>query len=126
MAKIIDVTKYGKNKKGHRRYMFTPSLKLGVTTTGFLTVFIICLLSLLYLVQANRTATYGFEIEKYEKMIGTLKEEKEKLELEAARLRSTNKIKEEVERMNMHPVDSTKISYYEIKKHLAMTRNNAE
>lgn len=126
MAKIIDIVHYGKDKKGSRRSMFKPSVRFGLTAMGFVTVIIICLLSMLYLVQANRTATYGFEIEQYDKLITDLSEEKDRLELEAARLRSTTKIKEEVEQMNMHEVDTTKISYYDIKKYLAMEEKQTE
>lgn len=126
MGKIIDITKYGNDKQGARRSMFKPSVRFGLTAIGFVTIIIVCLLAMIYLMQANKTATYGFEIEKYDKMITDLQEEQDKLELEAARLRSTTKIKEEVEKMNMQEVDTTKISYYDMKKALAMEEKQTE
>jgi cell division protein FtsL len=125
MGKIIDINKYGKKKKGLRQYTFKGNLKLGVTSVGFITILMVCMLSILYLIQTNRTVTYGFEIEKYDQEIESLREEKEKLELEAAKLRSTSQIKENLEKLNMQDIDPTKISYYEVKKYLALNNKRS-
>lgn len=120
MGKIIEITKYGRDKKGFRKGNIKPSFKPGVTIIGFITITIVCLLALFYLIQTNKTATFGFEIENYDKKITGLKEERAKLELRAARLRSTNQIKEKLEKLNMQEVDPTKISYYKMRKGLAL------
>ncbi|MBU2025813.1 MAG: hypothetical protein ABIC19_01825 [Patescibacteria group bacterium] len=120
MGKIIEITKYGKNKKGSRRRTINSPVRLGVTAVGFITVLIVCSLALLYLMQANKTATYGFEIEEYDNAISELKKEQDRLELEAARLRSTNQIKANLEKLNMMEVDPTKISYYEVDSQMAV------
>ena len=122
MGKVIEVTRYGGKRKGQRQRTMKAPIRLGVTTIGFVTVAIVSALALLYLMQANRTATYGFEIEKYDKSISELKKEKTRLELEAAKLRSTNQIKENLDKLNMQEVDPTKISYYEVEKLLAVDK----
>ncbi|MEA3273573.1 MAG: hypothetical protein U9Q72_03215 [Patescibacteria group bacterium] len=120
MGKIIEITKQKKNIRGRRRRTISSPIKLGVTTLGFITIMVICFLSLLYLLQANRTATCGFQIEEYDNAISKLTKEKAELELEAAKLRSTNQIKEKLETLNMREVDPTKIGYYEVGKYLAL------
>ena len=87
MGKIIDVNRK-RNKRGRRSHTIRPPVKLGVTSVGFITVLIICFLALLYLIQANRTATYGFRIEEYDNLISNLRKEKSELELEAAKASS--------------------------------------
>jgi hypothetical protein len=116
MVEKIDIFKK-KIKPGNARCSrLSLPFKCGTTAVGLATVLIICLLSLFYLVQANRTATYGYEIEKYDNKLSELKKERASLELEAAKLRSTNQIKENLEKINMWEVDPAKISYYEIEE----------
>ena len=118
MGKIIEINRFGGSKKGKRKRTIKMPFKLGITSVGFATVLIVCVLALLYLVQANRTATYGYEIEKYDNMISELKKEQDRLELEAANLRSTNQIKENLEKLNMNEVDPTKVTYYQVDHYL--------
>ncbi|MBD3300670.1 MAG: hypothetical protein GF347_04940, partial [Candidatus Moranbacteria bacterium] len=62
MGKIIELTQYKGRKAKPRRYIFRNKIKVGLSTLGFFTILIIFALSILYLTQANRTATYGYEI----------------------------------------------------------------
>jgi cell division protein FtsB len=115
MARVIEITKYGKQGKGKRKFMFFPKFQPGVTTTGIATIIIIGALCFIYLMQANQTATFGYEIEKLDKKLEALKKENQVLELEGAKLRSTNKVKERLENneINMIDVDPKEITYYE-------------
>ncbi len=124
MGKILDIPtqRLNKRKRRHRQHTLSMPIKLGVTSVGFITVMVICFLALLYLIQANRTATFGFKIEEYDNAIAELKKEKADLELEAAKLRSTNQIKEKLEKLNMQEVDPTKVSYYETEGSLALEK----
>ncbi|MBD3244638.1 MAG: hypothetical protein GF335_01455 [Candidatus Moranbacteria bacterium] len=119
MGRVIEINKYGRNKKGFRKGMVKPRFKFGVTFAGYVTIIIIFALSLVYLMQTNRTATYGFEVKKYDQRIEELEKERQELELEAAKLRSTNRIKENLDQLNMIEVDPTKITYYEVTRNLA-------
>lgn len=62
-------------------------------------------MSLLYLVQANSTATKGYEIEKEQDRIKTLNSQSEKLELEMARLRSTKELDGLPGKLNLKPLE---------------------
>jgi cell division protein FtsL len=124
MRNIVDIPKQKRNKSSrrHRQHTLKMPIKLGVTSIGFITLMIICFLALLYLIQANRTATYGFKIEEYDDAISKLKKEQSELELEAAKLRSTNQIKENLDKLNMQEVDLTKVVYYKTGGYLALEK----
>ncbi len=89
--------------KPKRQHAFMPKLQIGPATLGVITVLVILLMSLLYLIQANSTATKGFEIENEQERIKKLDSQGEKLELEMAKLRSTNQLNQMPEKLNLVP-----------------------
>jgi cell division protein FtsB len=93
------------NQRMTPRHGITPRIKVGPATLGIVTIVIILLMSLLYLVQANSTATKGYEIEKQQERINTLDSQSEKLELEMAKLRSTKELDGLPEKLNLKPVE---------------------
>ena len=115
MAKIIELTQYKGKSRKPKKYLIRPKIKIGISALGFFTVIILFFLSIMYLIQANRTATFGIEIKEYDKTIEELKKERRELELKAAKLRSTTNIKENIDNLNMIQVDRKAISYYTIK-----------
>lgn len=92
------------NQQTRPRYSILPKIQIGPATLGVITIVIILLMSLLYLVQANSTATKGYEIEKEQERIKTLNSQAEKLELEMARLRSTKELEVMPEKLNLVPL----------------------
>jgi len=97
------VSKSSHNQK--QRYGVMPKIHLGPATLGIITIVIILLMSLLYLMQANSTATKGYEIEKEQEKINKLNSQSEKLELEMARLRSTKELEVIPQKLNMIPFE---------------------
>ena len=93
------------NQRMTPRHGITPKLKIGPATLGIVTIVIILMMSLLYLIQANSTATKGYEIEKQQNRINTLNSQSEKLELEMAKLRSTKELDGLPGKLNLKPVD---------------------
>jgi len=93
----------GEIKEFKRKHALLPKLTIGPATLGVITGLVILLMSLLYLIQANSTATKGFEIEKEQERIKKLDSQGEKLELEMARLRSTNQLNEAPQKLNLVP-----------------------
>jgi len=89
-----------------RKHALGPKIKLGPATLGVITLVIILCMSLLYLMQANSTATKGYEIEKERERITKLESQSEKLKLEIAKLRSTNLSDEVPEKLNLKPLES--------------------
>jgi hypothetical protein len=91
------------HKEPKQRYGIMPKIKIGPATLGVITILIILLMSLLYLMQANSTATKGYEIEKEQDKMKKLESQAEKLELEMARLRSTKELDGIPEKLNLKP-----------------------
>jgi len=81
---------------------------------GIITLFIILLMSLLYLIQANSTATKGYEIEKEQERIKKLESQAEKLELEMAKLRSTKELDEIPQKLNLIPLPADELSVIQV------------
>jgi len=86
-----------------QRYGIMPKIQVGPATLGIITILIVLLMSLLYLMQANSTATKGYEIEKGQEKMKKLESQSEKLELEMARLRSTKELDGIPEKLNLKP-----------------------
>ena len=106
MSAITFYKQIARNNQGMTpRHGITPKIKIGPATLGIITIVIILLMSLLYLVQANSTATKGYEIEKEQERINTLNSQSEKLELEMAQLRSTKQLDGLSDKLNLKPVD---------------------
>lgn len=99
-----------KNQEVKPRYSLMPKIKIGPATLGVVTIAIILLMSLMYLIQANSTATKGYEIEKQQDRIKTLESQAEKLELEMARLRSTKELDGIPEKLNLKPLPDEEIA----------------
>jgi protein involved in sex pheromone biosynthesis len=91
------------SRKPVQRYGIMPKIQIGPATLGVITILIILLMSLLYLIQANSTATKGYEIEKEQEKMKKLDSQAEKLELEMARLRSTKELEGIPEKLNLIP-----------------------
>jgi len=92
-----------RDQKQKQRYGIAPKIQVGPATLGVITLLIVLLMSLLYLMQANSTATKGYEIEKEQEKMKKLESQAEKLELEMARLRSTKELDGIPEKLNLKP-----------------------
>ncbi|MBD3238867.1 MAG: hypothetical protein GF332_04500 [Candidatus Moranbacteria bacterium] len=123
MSKIVELNQFKSGSGSLRKRTIKQPMRFGVVSVGFVTILIIFILSLVYLMQANRTATYGFEIDKYNERLQELEKEREKIEIEAARLKSTNEIKSNLDKLNFLQVDQTKVAAHYITKELAEANN---
>lgn len=92
-------------KNPKQRYGIMPKIQMGPATLGVITIVIIFLMSLLYLAQANSTATKGYEIEREQEKIDKLNSQSEKLELEMAQLRSTKQLDNLPQQLNLKPLE---------------------
>jgi cell division protein FtsL len=69
---------------------------------GLLLLFVaIFVAGLFYLVQVNGLATKGYQIRDLENKVAVLKETNKKLEVEVTELRSTARVNQEIEKLNM-------------------------
>lgn len=74
------------------RHQFTRG-SLGPVAHVVLIALMLCVLGLIYLTQITKTSTYGYEIQKLEAQKTQLAEQKQVLEVEAARLQSLDNVK---------------------------------
>ena len=109
MARLLTFTKSNTAKRGIRKKTISDKLRVGSVTLGFITVTLICLLSLFYLSGVNSLATKGYDIKFYEERLNELKKENQRLKTEAAELQSMRRLKDSVEKLNM--VSVRNVSY---------------
>lgn len=111
MARFFTLTKSKSNDyvSFRRRRSVEGKKGAGPVSLKFITIVIITLLSLLYLAQANRSATKGYAIKELEEEKIELEEDIEALEVEASRQRSLKEIEAKTQDLGMVEVD--KVEY---------------
>ncbi|MDP2918300.1 MAG: cell division protein FtsL [bacterium] len=109
MARFLNLASSGEIQRGKRKKTLRRKVKIGPVALCFVTILLLCLVSLFYLTQGNQVATKGYEIKDLENKLNNLKEENRKLELEAASLQSVRNVEEGAKKLNMVPIE--KMSY---------------
>lgn len=109
MGRLLTLTRSDTVEFGIRKAAFKPQVKIGKKSIGFITIVLFLVLSLFYLAQANQIATKGYEIRALEQKKADALEQQERLEVEAARLRSIKQIEANAENLKMVP--ATEINY---------------
>ena len=87
------------------------SLKIGPVSLNFLTIIIICLLAFFYLIQSQQSSVKGYQIKDLQEEKQAAVEQNERLQIEAAQLKSIENIKNAAESSEMVP--STELNYLE-------------
>ena len=85
------------------------SFKIGPISLNFLTIIIICLLALFYLIQSQQSSVKGYQIKDLQEEKQVAIEENEKLQIEAAQLKSIENIKNTADSLEMIP--STELNF---------------
>lgn len=110
MARFFTLTNSKKSFNGfERRRTINVKRGAGPVSLKFITIAILAVLSLLYLVQANSSATKGYSLKALEEERTKLEAQNERLEVEAARQKSLKEIKNKTQNSGMVPVD--KVDY---------------
>jgi hypothetical protein len=111
MGRFFTLTNSKKSFNGFERRRTIGSVKKGAgpVSLKFITIAILAVLSLLYLVQANRSATKGYSLKALEEEKTRIEAQNERLEVEAARQKSLKEIEAKTKDLNMVPVD--KVNY---------------
>ncbi len=73
--------------------MQRESLRLGPVSNAVVLVVLACLLGLVYLTQVTKTNAYSYQIKNLQNQQSGLKEQRDELEVAAARLQALNTIK---------------------------------
>ncbi|MEK7447551.1 MAG: hypothetical protein AAB632_02025 [Patescibacteria group bacterium] len=97
-----------KKKKVFNKKQRNP-FKVGKMTVGFMAVFVLLPLCIFLLSQTNQMTMKGDDISRLEKRKQELTDEKQRLEVEAARLQSIQEIQKDVSKTDMVP--TKKVNY---------------
>lgn len=108
-----------KKKKVFNKKQRAP-FKVGKMTIGFMAVFVLLPLCIFLLSQTNQRTMKGDNISKLEKRKQELIDEKERLEVEAARLQSIQEIQNDVSKTDMVP--TKKVNYINSSTGVAVNR----
>lgn len=104
MAKYVTLTNYGSGQKGKRKKTVKNYLRTGPVSLAIITIVLTCLVALLFLTQVFDSSTKGFEITELRQRAEELKKENEKLEIEAAKLKSFENLESQAKKLNMTPI----------------------
>jgi len=85
------------------------TLKIGPVSLNFLTISIISLLALFYLIQSQQAATKGYTIRELEKQKEEVVAKNEELQIESAKLKSVENIKNTADNLGM--VSTVELNY---------------
>lgn len=117
MGRLLTITRSDSVEFGLRKQAFSPQVKVGKKSLGFITIVLFLVLGLFYLAQTNEIATKGYKIRELEEKKAQELKKQERLNIEAARLRSIKQIQENAMNLNMVPV--TEINYVSPAKSVA-------
>jgi hypothetical protein len=99
---------------------YRKQFRVGKITLGFFGIAIFLSLSLFYLSQTNEVTAKGYDISSLEKKKQALAEEKERLQIEAARLQSIQQIQQDISSTDMIPVE--KVNYVRSVSNVAVNK----
>ena len=106
MGRFFTLTNSRKSFNGfERRRTISAKKGAGPVSLKFITIAILAVLSLLYLAQANRSATKGYSLKALEEEKTKIEAQNERLEVEAARQKSLKEIESKTKDLGMMPVD---------------------
>jgi hypothetical protein len=98
-----------KSRKKIRKTTLSQRLEKGVTAVFFIIILAICLLSLVFLTQSNKSATKGYELKRLRDQREALLMENDKLKMQIADLRSIEALENDPKISTM--VDATNPQY---------------
>lgn len=107
-------SKYSREKFHGGVSLSSQKVNIGLVSLSFITVVILCLLGLMYVVQANDIANKGYNINKIEKEIQTLKDDNEELRTEIAKNQSIHNLQSFREDLNLSNISPSDVQHIEV------------
>ena len=97
----------GRTKPVRRKFTknYKKTFRVGKVSLGFVTLVMFFVATLLFLSQSNKIAVKGYEISDLDQKVSELKENNEKLKLEAAKLQSISAAEEKIDKSGMVPIN---------------------
>lgn len=118
MSRFLTITNSNSLKFGRRKEALKHKPKMGRVTLSFFLVALICALGVFYIFEVNNLAMKGYEIDRLEKQLNDFRKENERLQIQAAELKSMYKIEEKTKDLNM--IAPKGVSYLNLPGDVAM------
>lgn len=109
MSRFINSAKLRRLRENFYQKKFLENFQFNKKTWVMIMAFAIAVSSVCYLVQINCLATKGYEIQELDTKVSELKEINKKMQIEVTSLRSTERITQEIENLEM--VDVAMVEY---------------
>ncbi len=94
MSKVLTIKNFGFRRNRIKKVTVSQRIKKGEEILGIFFVAVIILMSLIYIYQMSSVATNGYEIEKYEDRLVSLKKENQKMTIELADLKAMHNLED--------------------------------
>ena len=88
-----------------RKRTISSSFKIGPVSLRFITIALLAVAALFYLAQSAQGATFKYKIMELEEQKNDVQTDVKQLEVESARLKSLNEIKNSAQSLNLEPID---------------------
>lgn len=118
MSRYLTITNSSSVRFGERKKSLNARPKMGRVTLSFILVTLVCAAGVFYIFEVNNLATKGYEIRNLENQLNKSQKENETLRIQAAELKSLNKIEEKTKDLNM--VAPKDVSYLNLPGDVAM------
>lgn len=86
-------------QEGYRKRTIANGLKIGPISLRFITIALLAIIALLYLTQSTQGANFKYQIMELEDQKANIQQDVKQLEVESARLKSLNEIKNSAQNM---------------------------
>lgn len=92
-------------QEGYRKRTIGASLKFGPISLKFITIALLAIAALFYLAQSAQASTFKYKIMELEDNKSKIQTDVKQLEVESARLKSLNEIKNSAQNMNLEAAE---------------------
>jgi len=101
MSKFLLLSKFNGNKALRQRRPRSRKSKLSAKWTKLFVISLLIVFGVYYLVETNQVSTLGFELRELQDRTEELKVQNDKMQIEAAQLKSMKRIEEESQELNL-------------------------
>jgi hypothetical protein len=110
MARLLSITRSSSLQPTVRKRTFGVPLKIGPVSLSIMTIGMIGFLALFYIIETSITSSEGFKVHQLEERTQELRDENQKLEVEASKLRALDRLEESLKTSDTQFVPVTKVT----------------
>lgn len=99
------ITRANTWERGFRKRTLPRDFRLGPISLRFVSIVLLAVAALFYLAQSAQSSTFKYKIMELEEQKANVQQDIKQLEVESARLKSLNEIKNNVGSLNLEPAE---------------------